>query len=295
MAEEKRTQQQCELKQMSTEALEAIICADAEHPGMYEAFYIDAVLDELVCRNTRNGKTKSKEELQGLWAKIAGDVQQKKDRETVEKIEAWAMSDSKRTGSRAGRMWLRVSAAAAVLAFVILFVPVAEGTTSLFDVLVNWTEEVFSISIQGNPPAVTEPLDNPEYEDSNEGLAMLREKLREYGVTERVVPTWIPERFGFVSLKCYTTNDGEYIGAYFENNEGSLILMYRIRDKETPFTGEKDEYDTSVLTINGITHYISSDLSEIRCAWVNGRTENLITGEVSDQEMVSIVNSIYNK
>lgn len=295
MAEGKRTQQQCELKQMSTEALEAIICADAAHPGMYEAFYIDAVLDELVCRNTRNGKTKSKEELQGLWAKIAGDVQQKKDRETVEKIEAWAMSDSKRTGSRAGRMWLRVSAAAAVLAFVILFVPVAEGTTSLFDVLVNWTEEVFSISIQGNPPAVTDPLDNPEYEDNNEGLTQLREKLREYGVTERVVPTWIPERFSLAKISDYVLPNGNYIFATFTCEETSLILMYCVRGNETPFIGEKDANNTNVITINNITHYISSDLSEIRCAWVNGRTENLITGEVSDQEMVSIVNSIYNK
>ena len=83
MAEENRTQQQRKLEQMSKEALEAIIHEDCVTPGIYEEAYIDAVLEELVCRGKQDGKTLTEEELDQVWERIQVNFNRKRDDENV--------------------------------------------------------------------------------------------------------------------------------------------------------------------------------------------------------------------
>lgn len=280
-------------EQMSKEELETIVREDCLSPGVYEASYIDAVLDELVARAEKDGSTRTEQELDQVWRKIQNRAKQIRDNETIRNIKEWTGNGSAHRKNGKGRGWLRASAVAAVLALFLLVMPVAEGKTTVYDIIANWTEDILLFSSRGTVPSVTEQSEALQYGSENEGLKNLREELHKYGVIERVVPGWIPAGFELINVDCQVFGDGAIIGSTFVRGEDHLIMNHRFGTTDYPLFVEKDDAEVRTYVVSGITHYIVSNIGRLQCVWQNGSVSCTLSGDVSEQELYKIIDSMY--
>lgn len=69
--------------------------------------------------------------------------------------------------------------------------------------------------------------------------------------------------------------------------------MYWTDDAFTPAMFEKDSGSVLEYTKNGIVHYIMSNENILTAAWINGTCECSISGELDEEEMATIIDSIY--
>ena len=83
--------------------------------------------------------------------------------------------------------------------------------------------------------------------------------------------------------------------ASYSSGQSILNLMYSYRMDGTFSSSifEKDGSSVIEYTKNGIVHYIMSNVNVRVAAWVNGTCECSITGPLTEQEMITIIDSIY--
>ncbi len=73
----------------------------------------------------------------------------------------------------------------------------------------------------------------------------------------------------------------------------NLMYSYRMDGTFSSSIFEKDGSSVIEYTKNGIVHYIMSNVNVRVAAWVNGTCECSITGPLTEQEMITIIDSIY--
>ena len=83
--------------------------------------------------------------------------------------------------------------------------------------------------------------------------------------------------------------------ASYSSGQSILNLMYSYRMDGTFSSSifEKDGSSVIEYTKNGIVHYIMSKCECTGGCWVNGTCECSITGPLTEQEMITIIDSIY--
>ena len=181
---------------------------------------------------------------------------------------------------------------AAVLAIVFVL---AVGTTltakafhlDIWSKFANWTKEVFQFadSTQGTTSA------NPEKEYNAE-LKSLQDALNDNAVTEKLVPTWMPNGYMSKDLKILSTPRALTINAVYEKNESELIIKIHHKIGSPANQVETSDDLIEIYTANGIDYYIFSNNAKLQAVWVIGEFECLIIGQITIDEMKTMINSI---
>lgn len=181
---------------------------------------------------------------------------------------------------------------AAVLAIVFVL---AVGTTltakafhlDIWSKFASWTEDIFQLadSAQGTTAA------NPEKENNLE-LKSLQDALTQAEITEKLVPTWIPDGYKSKDLKISNTPRALTINAAFEKNDEKLIINIR-RTIGTPANQVETSDDLiEIYTVSNIDYYIFSNNAKLQAVWVIGEFECIIGGNITLEEMKQMINSI---
>lgn len=132
---------------------------------------------------------------------------------------------------------------------------------------------------------------NPEKENNLE-LKSLQDALTQAEITEKLVPTWIPDGYKSKDLKISNTPRALTINAAFEKNDEKLIINIR-RTIGTPANQVETSDDLiEIYTVKGIDYYIFSNNKGLQAAWSNGDCECLIIGTITVEEMKMMINSI---
>lgn len=201
---------------------------------------------------------------------------------------------TKQIPSRCKCRWISaIAAVAAVACIVVMALPRTVGAESIFDVLFRWTSEAFEFFTPErdakNPPV--EYL----FETDNSGLQQLYNKVTELGVTEPVVPMWLPEGFELVNLKVNSLlNDGYKVNAVFRGNGKSIVVIYTIsRDVITKF--EKEETAVEVLDAGNISHFIMDNDKNLSANWTIEGVECSIVTDLSKENLYNMIKSIYRR
>ena len=190
------------------------------------------------------------------------------------------------------KKWPLAMKAASVLLVVglLLFVvPQAAHAESFFDLLARWTESVFEFF---NP---TEERDEqPEYvfETDHPGLQQIYDAAVEMGVTDPVVPMWVPEGYELEEVK--TVNE-PYEAAIYANlicNQKEIHVIVIVKSEGSYFNHAKDEQSVENFEAAGIEHYIVSNNDTINATWVNKNIECSISGDCQE-DIYRILKSIY--
>ena len=195
------------------------------------------------------------------------------------------------------RVLIGVTVAACLLA---LAIPTAMGTKFFQKMFGTWTEEEFQFeSEMDNTPSETS-VQQGEIQRKND-YTSLQEALDDYGITEKVMPTYIPKEYTLseVSVTELTMSKRVVFNGFYEtNNDRSLSITYYyylrdLTDEAISATYEKDEREVQSYVVQGITHYIFYNYDRVAAVWFNENIECSIHADCTIQEMKKMIDSIY--
>lgn len=150
----------------------------------------------------------------------------------------------------------------------------------------KWTENRFGFFAGEN----VNMNDSREAEDVYKELKDLLDSL---GVPAAIVPNRIPKGYKTSEISQTESLAGLNIFFLLECDEQNIILHY-ILLKESPSTiFTKDDGEPEVYTVNGIDHFIFSNDGNYRATWLNENAQCSISGFTEKDELLKIIDSIY--
>ena len=187
------------------------------------------------------------------------------------------------------RRWLAgIAAAAAVVCIVIMSISPTAQAESLFDRLVRWTSSVFEFT----DPDISYPDASNDFTTDNPGLQQLYDKVTELGVTELVVPMWLPEGFVLSELQELPIAGGTKVHGNFKYGDNDISITYRISTDIYPKV-EKEETGFEMFEAGEVSHFIVDNKESLSVTWTVNGVDCVINANVSQEDIYSIIISIY--
>ena len=210
------------------------------------------------------------------------------------RYEAW--NDGFNKGREASRKSMRKLAGVAIAAVLVLvfgvITPQALGAENIFTLIGRWTAAFFAFDEPETMPerAVSQPP--YVFRTDNPGLQELYDTVTELGITQRVVPQWLPDGYELIDLKVDRTQKRAKIYACFAN--GSQEIIISIRGLLNSFSPSyfKDETDVVIYECGGVLHYIMGNENIRNVAWHSDNVECQI--HVLKEDIYQIIESVYN-
>ena len=184
--------------------------------------------------------------------------------------------------------WRPLAAAAAVLVLLVgVTVTVdAFGWVDVWDAVVNWAKETFSF-VSSDRPRLGEPApeDTREFESFHQVIA---EKT---GRTD-LVPTVIPEGFVLDSIEIQENREQNiYLAFYIKNTSFFKLHVQSYVEAETEWV-EKSTEALEIYDADGTSYYIFANNEQLTAAWKKDSYECYISGDLSVEEIKTMIVSI---
>lgn len=260
---------------METAALEEILRQDAEAPEGEESdleliLYVMEVLAE---RRKTSGE---------FTGKTAEEAYQSFIQHYLPEVEA--LEYKKRHPMLRLR---RMAAAAAVVAviFVGSFTAKAFGV-EIWNIVATWAEETFHL---GDASHVE--IGRPDPEDESQ-YTSLQQALIENNCDASIVPTDIPDGYDLVSVDVLVNPMRKKCVATYDNGEKRLKITVQSYLDGYPEQIEHSDGLAEVYECDGIAFYLFSNLELSQAVWVNGSYECVISGELTIEELKTMIDSI---
>ena len=241
-----------------------------------------------------------KEEIADDYAMLIWDVIQERESDYPVEIsddvkEAWKRFSAPHDGEARDqekairkRKWIAsIAATAAILCLIVFAVPPATGTANVFELIGQWTENLLEFA---DPD---KPQEEYVFETDHPGLQQIYDEVVKLGVTQPVVPMWVPDGFELVELK--VTNTPTKVKAYsmLRCESDEIILIIEVYGTDTPRQFEVDSADSVELEIGEITHYIESNDGAWVAVWNSNNLECSLTVDGRDDLIYTVLDSIY--
>ena len=260
---------------MSIEELEKILRADAQGPerdnsDVDEILYVMEVLAKKRRQNGIAGKTalEAYQEFQQHYLPISEDESKPKRKSNIIPFR-------------------RIAAVAACLVLVFSLATSAHafGWKDIWNAVARWAEETFSLSIgqfEENAPATTVQLE----------FSSLQEAITFDNIDSEIVPTYIPNEYVLEEI-CIDRNPLQdiYIAIY-SNGKSILKVSLKSHIQTEPEKIEQSDGFVEIYTKNEVSYYIFTNYSQYRAAWINGKYECCIMGEIPISEIKLMIDSI---
>jgi len=194
---------------------------------------------------------------------------------------------------RKNRWVISVAAAAALLVLLTAVVPKAVGANSLWDAILQLTDSVMQFFAPGVEPRIAE-IEHTFHTD-NPGLQQLYDKVTELGITELIVPTWLPEGFELNELKVTTFEGDTKTSCSFYSGSKSIIITYRVSDDISSTQYEREMGHIETYENGGTVHAITQNDELLTAVWAKNGLECMITTNISYRLFERIIDSIYRR
>ena len=201
-----------------------------------------------------------------------------------------SIGDTK-TSSIHSRKALKLLPLVAVLVLLIGTVSAQAFGENFFDLFAKWTSEIFHLDDSAKPEASIGHNDLEEGEVRE--YATPQEMLDDFGIRGQLTPTEMPEEFG--SPTCWASNDesGVKLQILYESTGHYIFFWYKQINKDSTSTVEKDGWTVTSWDLEGIKHYHFVDKGIEKVVWTNGVFECHASGDMTEEEMYRVIESIY--
>ena len=208
------------------------------------------------------------------------------------------LSPAIRRHSRSIRWMLRIVSVAAILA-VLFFATTITAYALGYDVwgaIASWSQETFSF-VQADTKNNTDQTDPSNSGSVSPEFSSLQEALDSYGITATIAPTWIPERF---SLDSIDASENAGLTAFnvcysYENDVCAISVLCHEAPQEQYAHWQKDDVEPTTYEVGGVTHYLMTNMGRQVAVWFASNCECNITGDISEEELITMINSIYKE
>ncbi len=220
------------------------------------------------------------DELSSLGVHSTEEVMQEKvpaDSETVVSIPETSTVRPVRR-----RRLFRIGLVAAIMVAIILAAAVTASAFgyNLFGWVPKWNNDVLSFGEDESP----EPND----------LHVTRKipaALEQLGIDEPLYPTWLPE--GFRIEYSEIEMDPVFLHEGYSDGERYLSIAIEPQSQVGVTSYQKDLNQPIEYTVQGVTHFVVSDVSSYTATWQTEKYLVQITGNVTLEEIEQIINSVY--
>ena len=190
------------------------------------------------------------------------------------------------------RSWLITAASVAVVLGILLFtLPGTAVAENVGGVLARWTDSVFQFFAPGQPAYAAEDY---VFETDHPGLQQIYDKVVELGITDPIVPMWVPKDYLLQELKDYQMADDYVVVACFENTDKYIVFTIIVHSSEVPLQYEKNEENINVIELKNNKYYIMANDSNNVATWMTNNNECSIAADCSEEEIIRILKSIYS-
>ncbi len=217
---------------------------------------------------------------------------------TIEKEKAWEtyqkeIAQEDRKAARPFRMSSGILKAASVLiVLVMLFtvLPQQAQAETLWGKLVRWTAGIVEFF---SPDDNEHRLVPYQFETDNPGLQQVYEAVTELGVTDPVVPTWLPEGSELLECKVIETSRKKGILARFLVDGSQMVYEVDVCVDEYLHVYHGDK-DSTIKYENGeIIHSIIPNDEMWTVVWTRDNVECFIAIDCREDMLYKILESIY--
>lgn len=194
------------------------------------------------------------------------------------------------------RHLIAVIAAAAIL--ISLLIPAVFGF-DLWKIMGQWTQDFFSFTNtqKHSASSVNEPPIGATIVQEHT-YATLQDALDAYGITEPLVPTWLPDGYQCITIDVTEFSLSTDFCAFYENGDRLIsIAITKYQDDsyiaDTVNAYEKDATDMKTYLENGNLHYIFENNHRVIVAWCVDSYSCAIKADISTEDAEKMVDSIY--
>lgn len=214
--------------------------------------------------------------IEQAWMKYQGDVA------AIEK------EGSKRIRTRG---WiLRVASIAAMLCLVVLIFPQQAGAETFWERLTRWTENIAEFF---SPNDNEGRIEEYKFQTDNPGLQQVYDAVVEMGVTDPVVPMWLPEGYELVELKSTETPRKKCVYVRFADDKDEAVIYINLNTAELAHSYHKDESQYTEYEQNGFTFYIADNNERWVAIWIKDGIECSLFIDCQEDILDEILRSIY--
>lgn len=188
---------------------------------------------------------------------------------------------------------LRCLANAAVLLLVVgllmVAIPQQAVADNWWDRIARWTDDFFAFFREDE----TFRIEDYKFQTDNPGLQQVYDAVVEMGITEPVVPMWLPDGYELSEIKVYPMRDEEQLVARFDNQQKAITYQATVllTDKVKQYT--KDSTTVWQQEISGTTFNIMMNNEIWVVAWTKDNIECSIFVDCQEDVLYEILDSIY--
>ena len=188
------------------------------------------------------------------------------------------------------RRWL-ATAASVVLVLGLLFtvVPQQAEAETFWEMLQRWTATVLSYIDRDETLAKVDYL----FETENPGLQQVYDAVVELGVTDPVVPMWLPSGYELTDQSVIDTPMLKGYFAYFSGDEHEIVYKLDIYQGEPAHQFYKDGSYYEEYEKNGMNFYITQNNGSWVAVWTKENIECSISIVCQEDTLRRILGSIY--
>ena len=195
--------------------------------------------------------------------------------------------------------WLtRAALAAAAIAALLLATTVTASAFGydLWGVIAEWSKETFTFTANDRADRPAPDAHQAGASSGPEGgeYASLQDALDSYGISTPLAPAWIPERFELDSVNVENTPFTFFRESYKYYDDILTISVLLHKESLQQYSQwQKDEGIPEPYNVGGVTHYLMTNMGREKAVWLNGNYECGITGDITREELLQMLDSIY--
>lgn len=198
----------------------------------------------------------------------------------------WA-EDAKVPARKKPKCMLKIAALAAVLCLVLLAIPDASGSNSFFERVGTWKESVLEFF------KPTEVQQEYIFQTDHPGLQKVYDEVVALGVTQPVVPSWIPMECKLTEFKVTKSPSRIRIYAAFTDGKNIITINHYIYGADAPRKFETDDPNTNEVELAGIDYSIIENDGAWMVYWSRDNIECSLTVDCQENILYRILESIY--
>lgn len=214
---------------------------------------------------------------------------------SIQTLHAWerykdnVTKEEKPKAKHSNRWLIRCAAVVAVVCMLFAIVPHTVEADSFFGKIVSWAERVFETLTPSSVPVTY------VFKTEHPGLQALYDEMTSAGITQPVVPQWIPNELQAGKIKVLNAPFKKRIQTRLTADDCWIMCSFDIYDTEKESNYAKDTSKAQLLEINGIAHYILSNDNNWSAVWIVDNVECTVATSCDKETLIQIICSIYDE
>jgi len=210
------------------------------------------------------------------------------EREAFEQYKARMLARRKKP--RHVPRWLSaVASLVLIVGLLVSIIPQQAEAETFWEMLQRWSDTVLEF-FSGDGRKAGMPY---SFETDNPGLQQVYDAVVEMGVTDPVVPMWLPEGYNLAELNSKATPMSQNLWAWFSDGENDIMYKLDIYDGEPAHQFYKDDVHYESYEKNGTIFNITKNLDEWIVVWTKDNIECFITLGCQEDTLRRILGSIF--